>query len=135
MGGALAQVSTSTSRPLLGTCSSEAAPGGVMHPCPGGRGTCESAGGCSGSEFLNWVFRPLCEFDPLCPVSSRKLSFITAQPTLGFLFLSLLWPLEQGNKPSAYRGQAGNEWSRLRVMQQGVVGTGDAEAQGSSSAK
>lgn len=25
------------------------APGGVMHTCPGGRGTCETAGGYSGS--------------------------------------------------------------------------------------
>lgn len=43
---------------------------------------------------------PLCELDSLCPVSSRKPSLITTQLTLSFPFLSLLWPVEQGYKPS-----------------------------------
>lgn len=98
---------------------------GARIPAQGGRGTYETASGFSGPEFLNWVFRHLYELDPLCPVSSRKPSFITAQLTLRFPFLSLLCPLEQGHKPITYRGQAGNEWSRL-----GVVGTGNVEAQG-----
>lgn len=55
----------------------------------------------SGSGFLIWVFRPLCEFYALCSVSSRKPSFISAQLTLGFTFSSLSWPLEQRYKPDA----------------------------------
>lgn len=99
--------------PLGWRHSTEASLGWVRYPCLGwGRGgTYGTASGSSGSGVLIWVFKAPCEFDPLCPVSSRKPSLITAWLTLGFPFLSLLWPLERGHKPSARRGQAGNEWS------------------------
>lgn len=83
--------------------SPQASLGWVRYPCLGwGRGgTYGTASGSSGSGVPIWVFKAPCEFDPLCPVSSRKPSLITAWLTLGFPFLSLLWPLEQGYKPSA----------------------------------
>lgn len=84
---------------------------GSRIPAQRRRSTYETARGFSGPEFLKWVFRHLYELDPLYPVSSRKPSFIIAQLTLGFPFLSLLCPWEQGYKPITYWGQAGNEWS------------------------
>lgn len=90
-------------KPFFGDTALSQSRVGSRLPAQGARGTYETASSFSGPEFLNWAFRHLYELDPLCPDSSRKPSFIIAQLTLGFPFLSLLCSLEQRYKPVTHR--------------------------------